>query len=187
MKKTYVYFVAPLVLMVVFFFGFYWNAHKNYEAREQAVIQKARDEKRAKLEKEQQDRLKAVQAAIEMQEKRRAEKKEREEREAREKEEREKARLARDNAGREADKLEQTAKRLQKEIAVEKEELAEIQKERKLTVDEHEFLKQYVAKAEQNAKSFTGVLEKIAAADKAIEDARKAAEIAEKAAAAKKK
>jgi hypothetical protein len=185
MKKSYVYFVAPIVLLVVFFFGFYWNAHKNFEAKEQAIVKQARDAKQAKLEKEQQDRLKAVQSAIELQEKRKAEKKAREEREAREKEEREKARLARDKAGRDAEKLEQQVKRLQKEIDVEKAQLVEVQKERKQTADEHTFLKQYVAKAEQNAKSFTGVLERIAAADKAIADAAKAAEAA--AAASKKK
>jgi hypothetical protein len=187
MKKSYVYFVAPIVLLVVFFFGFYWKAHKNYEAKEQAIVKAARDAKMAKLEKEQQDRLKAVQSALELQEKRRAEKKAREEKEAREKEEREKARQARDKAGRDAEKLEQQVKRLQKEIEVEKKELAEIQKEKKLTTEEHTFLKQYVAKAEQNAKSYTGVLERIAAADKAHADAVKAAEAAAKAAAAKKK
>ncbi len=58
MKKSYVYFVAPLVLMLVFFFGFYWNAHKNYEAKEQRILKEARDQRQAKLEKEQQDRLK---------------------------------------------------------------------------------------------------------------------------------
>jgi hypothetical protein len=60
-----------------------------------------------------------------------------------------------------------------------------VQTEKKQTGEEHAFLKQYVAKAEQNAKSFTGVLERIAAADKAAADAAKAAEAA--AAALKKK
>ena len=184
--KKYVYFVAPLVLMVVFFFGFYWNAHKNFEAKEQAVIKQARDQKQAKLEKEQQDRMKAVQSAIELQTKRKADKQARDEKEAREKEEREKARLARDKAGRDAEKLEQQVKRLQKEIEVEKKLLAEVQTEKKQTSEEHAFLKQYVAKAEQNAKSFTGVLERIAAADKAAADAAKAAEAAAAAAAKKK-
>ena len=186
MKKSYVYFVAPIVLMVVFFFGFYWNAHKNFEAKEAAVLKQARDQKQAKLEKEQQDRLKAVQSALELQEKRRADKKARDEKEAREKEEREKARQARDKAGRDAEKLDQQVKRLQKEIEVEKKQLTEVQAEKKQTMEEHAFLKQYVAKAEQNAKSFTGVLERIAAADKAAADAEKAREAAEKAAKQKK-
>src|SRR4051794_7993490 len=102
MKKTYLYFVAPLVLLVIFFFGFYWNAHKNYEEREAAKVKEVRDAKVAKLEKEAKDREIAVKSALELQEKRRAEKKARDEKEARDKEEREKARQARDKAGRDA-------------------------------------------------------------------------------------
>jgi len=186
MKKSYVYFVLPLLALIVFFFAFYWNAHKEYEARAQAVVKKARDERLAKLEKEAKDREAAVKSALDMQEKRRVEKKARDEKEAIEKEEREKARQARDKAGRDSEKLEQQAKRIQKEIEVEKKELVEVQSERKRTADEHGFLKEYVKKAEQNAKSIMGVLERIAAADKAAEDAAKAAEAAAKAAATKK-
>ena len=186
MKKSYVYFVAPLVALLIFFFGFYWNAHKSFEEREKAAIKKVQDEKLAKLEKEAKDREVAVKAALELQDKRRAEKKARDEKEARDKEEREKARLARDKAGRDADKVEQTVRRLQKEIEAEKKELTEIQAERKQTVDEHNFLKEYVKKAETNAKSLQGVLERIDAATKAAEDAARAAEAAAKAAAAKK-
>src|SRR5215216_2758031 len=176
MKKSYVYFVAPLAALLVFFFGFYWNAHKNFEDKEAFKIKQERDARQAKLEKEAKDREVAVKAAVDLQEKRKAEKKAREEKENREKEEREKARQARDKAGRDADKLEQQVKRLEKEIDAEKKELAEVQSERKRTVEEQGFLKQYVAKAEQNAKSYTGLLERIAAADKAAEDAAKAAE-----------
>jgi hypothetical protein len=186
MKKSYVYFVLPLLALVVFFFAFYWNAHKDYEARAQAVVKKARDERLAKLEKEAKDREAAVKSALDMQEKRRVEKKAREEKESMEKESREKARQARDKAGRDSEKLEQQAKRIQKEIEVEKKELVEVQAERKRTADEHGFLKEYVKKAEQNSKSLMGVLERIAAADKAAEDAAKAAEAAAKAAATKK-
>jgi len=186
MKKSYVYFVLPLLALIVFFFAFYWNAHKEYEARAQAVVKKARDERLAKLEKEAKDREAAVKSALDMQEKRRVEKKARDEKDAIEKEEREKARQARDKAGRDSEKLEQQAKRIQKEIEVEKKELVEVQGERKRTADEHGFLKEYVKKAEQNAKSLMGVLERIAAADKAAEDAAKAAEAAAKAAATKK-
>lgn len=185
MKKSYVYFVVPLVALVVFFFGFYWNAHKDYEAREQAKIVQAREQKEAKLRKEMQDRELAVKAAIEMQEKRRKEKKEREEKEAREKEEREQARQAREKAARDADKFEATVVRLQKEIAAEKEEIAEIQLERKQTIDEQNFVKEYVAKAQNNARSLMGVLERIEAADKAAE-AKAKAEAAAAIAAAKK-
>ena len=182
MKKSYVYFVAPIALLIIFFFGFYWNAHKNYEAREAAVVKAERDKKQQKLEKEAKDREAAVKAALELQDKRRAEKKAKDEKEAREKEDREKARLARDKAGRDADKLEQQVKRLQKEIEAEKKEFAEVQNDRKRTVDELAFLKEYVSKAEANAKGMTSVLERIDAADKAAAEAAKAAAEAAKAA-----
>jgi CHASE3 domain sensor protein len=186
MKKSYAYFVAPVVLLLIFFFGFYWNAHKNYEERAQNKIKEEREQKRAKLEKEAKDREKAVEAALALQEKRRAEKKAKDAKEAREKEERELARQARDKAGREADRLEAQAKRLQKEIDVEKTELTQVQALRKRTIDEQAFQREYVKKAEDNQRNLMGVLERIAAADKAIEDAAKAAAAAEAAAKAKK-
>lgn len=181
MKKSYVYFVVPLVALIVFFFGFYWNAHKDFEAREQAKIDKVKAEKEAKLMKEAKDREIAVKSAIEMQEKRKKEKQERDAKEAREKEEREKARLAREKAARDADKFEANVKRLEKEIDVEKKAIVEVQADRKRTIEEQNFLKEYVKKAEANSRNLTGVLERIDAADKAIEAAAKAAEAAAKA------
>ena len=175
MKKSYVYVFSPLILLVIFFFGFYWNAHKTYEQREADKIKQVQDEKRAKLEKEAKDREVAVKAAIELQDKRRAEKKAKDEKDARDKEQREQARQAREKASRDADKLEQQVRRVQKEIDAEKKELAGIQAERKQTVDEHNFLKEYVKKAETNQKSLQSVIERIDAATKAAEDAARAA------------
>jgi len=187
MKKSYVYFVAPIVALLVFFFGFYWNAHRDFEAREEAKVKESRDIKQGKLEKEAKDREIAVKSALEMQEKRKADKKARDEKDSHDKEEREKARQARDKAGRDSEKIEQQVRRLAKEIDAEKKQLAEIQAERKQTTDEHTFLKEYVKKAETNSKNLQGVLERIAAADKAAEDAaRAAAQAAANAAAAKK-
>jgi len=37
MKKSYIYFVIPIAALVIFFFAFYWNAHKNYADREAAM------------------------------------------------------------------------------------------------------------------------------------------------------
>jgi hypothetical protein len=186
MKKSYVYFVAPLLLLIIFFFGFYWNAHKDYDAREAAKIKAEKDAKQAKLEKEAKDRESAVKAALEMQEKRRAEKKAKDEKEARDKEERDKARQARDKAGRDADKLEQQVRRIQKEIEAEKKEFTEVQAGRKRTAEELAFVKEYVKKAEANSKGMTGVLERIDAADKMAADMARAAAEAAKAATQKK-
>jgi hypothetical protein len=186
MKKTYVYFIAPLVALVVFFFGFYWSAHKNYEAREEGKVKAAFEAKKAKLEKEAKDREKAVMIAIELQEKRRADKKARDLRDAQAKEKRDKDRQARDKAGRDAEKLEVQVRRLQKEIDVEKRDIGEIRKEQKRLVDDEKFLREYVKKAEANVGSLKVVLERIAAADKAAADAARAPPAAAAAAAAKK-
>jgi hypothetical protein len=185
MKKTYVYFIVPFVAMLVFFFGFYWNAHKDFEQREVDKIRIAREARDAKLRKEVQDRELAVKAAIELQEKRKIEKKLRDEKETRDKEERENARQAREKAARDADKFEATVKRLQKEIEIEKKEIVEVQAERKQTVDEQAFLREYVKKAEDNRRNLAGVLERIDAADKAAEAAARAAAAAATAAAKK--
>ena len=178
MKKSYVYFIAPLLALVVFFFGFYWNAHKDFQGREDAKVKAIFDQKQAKLEKEAKDREKAVQSAVEMQENRKIAKKARDLREAQAKEEREKARQAREKASRDSDKLEAQVRRIQKEIDVEKRDLAEVQTAKKLHEDEEKFLREYVKKAEANANSLKGVLERIQAADKAAEDAAKAAALA---------
>jgi colicin import membrane protein len=180
MKKSYIYFIAPLVALGVFFFGFYWSAHNNFEAREAAKVKAERDAKQAKLEKEAKDREVAVKAALELQEKRRQEKKEKEERENKAKEEREKARQARDKAGRDAEKLEQQIGRLKKDIDVEKKQLAEIEAEKKRIGDEQVFQRDFVKKAEDNAKRLQGVLEQIDAADKAAVAAAAAAAAATK-------
>jgi colicin import membrane protein len=138
------------------------------------------------LEKEAKDRERAVQEAVALQEKRRAEKKARDEREAVAKEDRDKARQARDKAGKDSDKLEAQIRRIQKEIDQEKTGLTEAKAERKRHGDEETFLKEYVKKAETNVNNLKGVLERIAAADKAAADAARAAAAAAAAAAAKK-
>lgn len=186
MKKSYVYFIVPFVSMLIFFFGFYWNAHKDFKQRAVDKVRIEREAKDAKLRKEFQDREVAVKAAIELQEKRKVEKKLRDEKDTRDKEARENARQAREKAARDADKFEATAKRLQKEIEVEKKEIVEVQAQRKRTVDEQAFLREYVKKAEDNSRNLAGVLERIDAADKAAEAAARAAAAAATAAAAKK-
>jgi len=185
MKKSYVYFIVPFVSLLVFFFGFYWNAHKEFEQRAQDKVRIGREAKEAKVRKEMQDREVAVKSAIELQEKRKTEKKARDEKDARDKEARENARQAREKAARDADKFEATAKRLQKEIEVEKKEVIEVAGLRKRTVDEQVFLKEYVQKAEANTRNLSGVLERIDAADKAAEAAARAAAAAAAAAAKK--
>jgi hypothetical protein len=183
MKKKYLYVSAPLIGVIVFS-GFYISARKTYDAKEDAIVRHAREIKEAKLKEEMKNREIAVRQALEQQDKRKAEKKAREEKETKEAEARAQAVQARSKASRDADKLEASVKRLQRDIDEEKKEIAKIEVEKKHLLDEQAGLVVYVKAAETNVKGLTAVLEKIVDADKKWEDAQK--EAARAAAAAKK-
>ncbi len=184
MKKNYVYFIAPLVGLVIFT-GIYWTYAAGYEAKLEAAKKAQIEARNERIRQENLNKKAAVEAAIAAQEKRKQEKKEREEREAREKEQREIAMQARIKAREEARRMQDQVNRLKKEVADAKKEVARIEEEKKRLVDEAAFQRQFVQKAEANTKSLSTVIERIVASDKAIDDAAKAAAAA--AAAAKKK
>jgi hypothetical protein len=173
-KKQYIYFLIPIVGLVIFSV-FYKGAVNRYEQREEDVRKQIRAEKEAKLQKEMKDREKAIKDAQVAQERRKAERKAKIEKDEKEKEAREAAIQARNKAGRDADKLEAQVKRLQKEISDEKDAIAKIEEDRKKSGEEEAFLRDYVKKAEANQKNLTAVLDKIADADKKIDEMRKAA------------
>lgn len=183
-KNKYIYFLSPLIGLVVFF-GFYWNASKAYDEREAAVVRKAVEAKKAKLAQEAINREKAVKDALEQQEKRRAAKKAKDELETREAEARAQAVQARSKASRDADKIEASVKRLQRDIDEEKKEIAKIEADKKRYADDQVFLLEYVKQAEANVKNLRGILEKITEADKKWEEAQRAAAAAAAAAAKK--
>jgi hypothetical protein len=183
-KNIYIYFIVPLVGLTVFF-GFYWKASKEFEEREQNVVREARKKKEEKLKQEAANRELAVKQALELQDKRRAEKKIKDEKDAREAEARAAAVQARSKASRDADKIEASVKRLQKDIDEEKKEITKIQADKKRFGDDQSFLMEYVKQAETNVKNLRGVLEKIAEADRKWEEAQR--EAAARAAAAAKK
>jgi hypothetical protein len=178
MKKLYI--LAPLVALALFIV-YYLNFAKEYEATEEAQrVAEVEARKKAQL-KEIEDRKKAVQDALVMQEQRKAERAEKEAKDLAEKEARQAAVDARDRAYRDQDKLGKQVERLKKEIETVKSEIAEVEKEKQRSVEEEAHLRQYVSAAEANVRSLQQVLEKIEAADKA----RAAAEAAAAAAAKK--
>lgn len=166
MKKTYVYFLVP-ILGVIAFAAVYWNFSSGYEARlaEKAAI--VRQAKEDKLRKEAKDREIAIKEALASQERRKAEKAAKEAKEQADQEQRQLAIEARDKAFRDQVKLSQQVERLEKDVKVEKEAIAKIEEEKKRAVEEQAFLKDYVKQAQANTKSLTEVLDKITAADAA--------------------
>lgn len=166
MKKTHVYFLVPLIGLIAFS-AVYWNFSEGYEAelaKEKAAI---RAEKEEKLRQEAKNREKAIQDALAAQERRKAERAAKEEKERKDAEARQLAREALEKADRDQQKLANQVERLQKEIKVEKDAIAELEATRKGYLDEQTFLKDYVRQAEANVRSLTEVLDKIAAADTA--------------------
>mgnify|MGYP001557638598 FL=1 len=166
MKKTYVYFLVP-ILGVIAFAAVYWNFSSGYEARlaEKAAI--VRQAKEDKLRKEAKDREIAIKDALASQERRKAEKAAKEAKEQTDQEQRQLALDAREKAFRDQVKLSQQVERLEKDVKVEKEAIAKIEEEKKRAVEEQAFLKGYVKQAQANTKSLSEVLDKITAADAA--------------------
>jgi hypothetical protein len=166
MKKTYIYFLVPLVGLIAFG-ALYWNFNTHYEAilaDKARIVREAKDEK---LRAEANNRERAIKEALAAQERRKIEKAAREAKEKADQDGRLLAIEARDKANREQSKLGQQVERLTAEIKNEKEAIAKIEDEKKRALDEQAFLKTYVKQAEANTKSLTQVLEKIAAADAA--------------------
>ncbi len=184
MKKNYVYFIAPVAGLAIFA-GIYWNYAADYQVRQENQEKARIEAKNEKIRQENIAKSEAVKAAIEAQDKRKKEKKAREERDAKEKEQRELAMQARTKAKEDVRKYQEQVRRLQKEVEENKKELAKIEEDKKRSVDEQGFLREFVKKAEGNTQNLSGVLERIAAADKAAEDAAKAAAAAAAAAAKK--
>ncbi|MDO8545068.1 MAG: hypothetical protein Q7S40_31895 [Opitutaceae bacterium] len=183
MKKNYVYVIAPVAGLVLFA-AVYWKYASGYEEKLVAADKARIEQKNEKIRQENLAKAGAVRAALEAQDKRKKEKRAREERDAKEKEQRELAQQARVKAREDARKFQDQVKRLSKEVEENKKELAKIEEDKKRSVDEQKFQREFVKKAEANTQSLSGVLERIAAADKAAEDAARAAAAAAVAAAA---
>ncbi len=179
MKKSYLYFLVPVVLTALFAV-YYWQYASGYDARLAKIEQTKKEERDKKLADEAKAREKAIADAVKLAEKRKAEKKAREDQEAKEAAAREIAIQERNKAQQDSRKYLDQVKRLQKDVTDNKDEITKIEDDKKQLVEEAAFLRDYVTKAETNTQSLTGVLEKIDAADKARADAERAAAAAKK-------
>ena len=186
MKKSHVYFVAPLAGLVVFA-GIYWKYSSTYEAKLEASAAAQRKVRDDKIMMENLSKKKAIEDAIAAQNVRKKQKADKEAKAQEDSDNRDRAVQARNKAREDARKFADQAKRLEKEVDENKKQIAKLEADKKHSVEEQAFLRQYVPKAEANQKALAAVLEKIAAADKAAEEAARAAAIAAAAAAAAKK
>lgn len=172
MKKAY--FLVPLIGVLVFAF-FYWGAVKDIKEKDLAEKRQKDDERVKKLQKEVADREKAYKEAVVQAERRKKEKAEREAKDQADRDAREALINEREKSFRDQEKLARQIERQNKDIAAEKEEIAKVEEQKKSYLAEQEFLKTYVKQAEGNQKGLEDVLNKIAAAEKAAQEAAKAA------------
>jgi hypothetical protein len=184
MKKSYVYFVIPLIALAVFG-GIYYNFKSNYEAKLEQAELKRKQDKQTKLELANAEKKKAFDEAVAASERRKVEKAAKEKKDAEEREAREQAEEDLNTARRSSLALDVKVDRLTKDVEATRKEIATIQEQKKDAVAEQAFLRTYVKDAQDNVQSLRAVLDKIKAADEAAAAAAKAA--AEAAAKAAKK
>jgi chromosome segregation ATPase len=177
MKKTHLYFLVPLVGLLIFG-AIYWNFDAGYE---QSLADKAAAEKAARLERLHEEdlmRVKAVDQANALAAKRTQERKDKEARQARERQEisdaQDAARKAGDEKRLERDKVES----LKKDVVSIKADIERIEIEKADLQARLTGFPDVIAQAQENTQSLKAVLDKIAAADAAIEAAAKAAALA---------
>ncbi len=180
-KKNYVYFIAPLLGLIVFA-ALYWNFDSKYEAKQTAIAQAAQKAKKDKVDAANRDRQRAFDEATAANEKRKKDKEAKEKAEAEKADARDAAIQDRNKALRDASNLSQKIDRLNKDVEAGKKEVSAIDEDKKKAVTEQAFLKTYVKQAQDNSKSLENVLQKIKEADDAIAAAAKAAADAAKAA-----
>ena len=179
MKKSYIYFLIPLVGLIIFGVV-YIKFNAGYEAGLAAKAKIQRDIKQAKVDEENKQRAVAIKDAQIGSAKRKQEREAKEIADRKEKDEREVSINARDKARRDASKLADQVKRQIKDIEEVKKDISKVDEDKKRSVDEIAFLKTFVKKSEINVKSLAAVLDKIQAADAAAEAAAKAAALAAK-------
>ena len=175
MKKTYVYFLIPIIALAVFSVV-YWNFSTKYEKNQADMAAKARQQKEADIERENADKKKAYDEAVAAADLRKKQKEAKEKQDAADAEARQQASDERYAAQQNARSLATKEDRLLKDVESAKKEVASIQADKAAAQKDEAFLRTYVKQAQDNAKELEDVLTKIKEADDAA--ARAAAEAA---------
>jgi chromosome segregation ATPase len=174
MKKSKIYIIAPILVLVLFGF-YYWSFSSQYEAKQAQIAAAVKEKKLETLKAEAASREAAIHDALEAQKQRKAERAARDERERKEKDDKENAKLEADKAEQESQKQARASEKLSKDVAVAKDEITKIEDEEKRSNEELVFLKQYIEEAKANQSRLADVVSKIEAADLAAQKAAAAA------------
>jgi hypothetical protein len=167
MKKSKIYFIVPLIVLAAFV-AYYMKFSSEYEQKQQAQIAADKAAKAEKIRLENLSKEKAVEDAIAAQKVRTQERLARQAREQKQKDDKEYAMLAAGKADLEQQKLARQVEKLNHDVAAAKADIEKIQADTKQSQEQEEFLKKYVATAQENQAHLTQVLQKIADADAAL-------------------
>jgi len=178
-KTTLLYFLVPIVLLLIFG-PIFWRYDAGYEEREVQRAAAIRQSKIAAIAEQDKLRQQAIDESLVTQAKRQKEKKERADKLQKERDEREAALQSRNKADNDANRLKDRCERLQKDIDVLKADIAKLEADEGKQRQAVEASKAYVVLAQANVKNLSQVLDRIAAADAAAEAAAKAAAAAAK-------
>ena len=173
MKKNYIYFVAPLVGLIIFG-AVYWNFSKGYNKREAKRVADEKQKKEDKLRQQAKDNEKAIREAVASpgtpQSRARRQGGQGQGGQGRSRHRRRGPRQGRPRPG----QTRQAGRAPREGRAGEKDAIAKLQSDKQKLIDEQAFQKVYVKQAEDNVRNLTQVLDRIAAADaaRAAADAR---------------
>jgi hypothetical protein len=161
------YFIWPLIGLLVFG-SFYWHASKGFAERDrQVTIQKEKD-RQDRITQDLLRRKKAIEDAIKAQEERKAVRLLRDQKEEEERVARDAMVERRNRAFDDVNKrLRPQVERLKTDADSVREEIKQLDLQKKQYVDEETFLRGFVRTAEINVKTYYDLLEKIKVADEA--------------------
>jgi len=169
MNKAYV--IWPVVGLLVFG-AFYWNFDKTYLERQRKEEVRKQEEKKERILREALQRKKAIEDAIEAQNKRIADRAAKEKRDEEEKAARAALIDRRNRAFDDVNKrLRPQLDRLKGDADDVKQQIAKLELEKKQYLDEEAFLRTYVRQAEANVKTYLNLLDQLAAVEKARAEA----------------
>lgn len=169
-KKNYVYFAAPLLALIIFV-PIYLQFRGSYDQEQADLATAAQKVKDDQVRVQNHDREEAIKKAVADSERR---KKEREAAEAatqKRNDDRQAAYQARDQALTDQVKSQERAEKLDKEVAIVKEDIAKIEADEKVLKGQKVFLDSFLPSLTANSKHLDDVLESIKTADAAAEAA----------------
>jgi colicin import membrane protein len=170
MKKTHIYFLFPIIAILAFA-AYDWHFSAGYEQAQAQKAEAAREARLARLQQENDLRLKAVHDAEADQKRQAAERAAKKALEQKRTDDKDAAEEARNKARADLTRLKERAKGLERDVKAEQDDIDKITAETSVLKAEQGVLGDSLKLAEDNTKSLTETMEHIDAAEAAAAEA----------------